>query len=65
MADKIRSDAEAMIEQEAGRHRDEMRREVVGLAMQLAEDILEAQVSDDDRARLNDEYVKNLQEMAQ
>jgi len=63
-AEKIKRDATLVIEQEQVRHQLEMRREAVGMAMEMAEKILSEKLSDADRQRIDQEYIENLRGMS-
>jgi len=61
VAERIRRDAEAAVDRELGRARSELSQEAADLAIELAERMLEQNVTDADRARLVDEFVERLE----
>jgi F-type H+-transporting ATPase subunit b len=63
-ADRIRREAQAVIEQELLRGREVLRDEAAELTVRLARDLLSRQVSDADRERLLDEFVQSVEQGA-
>jgi F-type H+-transporting ATPase subunit b len=63
-AERIRRDAQAAIEQEARRAREELRHEAAELAVELATKLVREQVTEADRTRLLDEFVGRVQQGA-
>ncbi len=61
LADRIRADARAAVQQEVERARARLRREAADLAVEIATELLREQVGDEDRARLADEFVESLE----
>ena len=61
LAERIRADARAAVQQEVERARAELRREAADLAVEIATELLREQVADDDRERLVDEFVETLE----
>jgi F-type H+-transporting ATPase subunit b len=59
-ADRIRRDAISAIEQELRRARDELREEAAQLALELAAERLEREVTGEDRDRLLDEFIDRV-----
>jgi len=64
-AERIRKDAHTAVEQELRRAREELREEAADLAIQLAGEMLSAQVSEDDRDRLVDEFISKIDQPGQ
>jgi F-type H+-transporting ATPase subunit b len=60
-AERIKADARAAIEQELRRSRDVLREEAADLALELAENLLRAQVNDSDRERLVTEFIERVE----
>ena len=60
-AERIRRDAESAVDRELDRARTALREEAADLAVELAERMLSEQVTDDDRARLVDEFVQRIE----
>ena len=60
-AERIRSDAHAAVEQELRRARERLRQEASELAIEIAAERLEEQLTDDDRSRLLDEFVQRIE----
>ena len=63
-AERIRSDAHVAVEQELRRARDQLREEAAALSIQLASELLQAQVTDTDRDRLLDEFIAKIEQPA-
>jgi F-type H+-transporting ATPase subunit b len=61
-AERIRGDARAAIEQETRRAQALLRDEASSLAIELAEGVLEREVTDADRARLVDEFIARIEQ---
>jgi len=61
-AERIRSDAHVAVEQEVRRARDQLREEASALSIQLASELLHAQVTDTDRDRLLDEFTAKIEQ---
>ena len=61
MADRIRRDATVAVEMEFRRAREELREEATRLAMKLAAERLEREVTDADRDRLLDEFIDRIE----
>lgn len=61
LAERIRADARAAVQQEVERARAELRREAADLAVEIATELLREQVGEDDRTRLVDEFVETLE----
>jgi F-type H+-transporting ATPase subunit b len=61
-AERIRSDAHVAVEQELRRAREQLREEASALSIQLASELLQAQVSDADRDRLLDEFIAKIEQ---
>jgi F-type H+-transporting ATPase subunit b len=61
-AERIRSDAHVAVEQELRRAREQLREEASALSIQLASELLEAQVTDTDRDRLLDEFIAKIEQ---
>ncbi len=61
LAERIRADARAAVQQEVQRARAELRREAADLAVEIATELLREQVGEEDRARLLDEFVETLE----
>jgi F-type H+-transporting ATPase subunit b len=61
-AERIRSDAHVAVEQELRRARDQLREEAAALSIQLASELLQAQVTDTDRDRLLDEFISKIEQ---
>jgi F-type H+-transporting ATPase subunit b len=61
-AERIRSDAHVAVEQELRRARDQLREEAAALSIQLASELLQAQVTDTDRDRLLDEFIAKIEQ---
>lgn len=59
-AERIRRDASAAIDQEVRRSRAALRDEASALAVELAAQLLEERVTDDDRSRLIDEFIDRV-----
>ncbi len=59
-ADRIKADALAAVEQELRRAQSDLRKEAADLAVDMAEEILRAQVGDRDRDRLADEFITRV-----
>ncbi len=64
VAERIRRDAEAAVDRELDRARLALRDEAADLAVELAERMLEQNVTDADRARLVDEFVERIERPA-
>ena len=62
-AEKIEKDAEAAVNLEIAKAKEQLQREAVQLAVALAEDLLKKNFNNDDDARLIDEYVKKVGEL--
>jgi F-type H+-transporting ATPase subunit b len=60
-AERIRRDAQAAIEHELLRARARLRQEAADLAVELASETLRRQVTDADRERLLDEFVRTIE----
>lgn len=60
-AERIRRDAEAAVDQEVTRARQELRAEAAELATQLAAELLQQNVGDEDQRRLVDEFVSRVE----
>jgi F-type H+-transporting ATPase subunit b len=60
-ADRIKSEAVAMVDQELRRARSELQDEAANLAVDLAAEILREQVSEGDRERLADEFITRVE----
>jgi len=60
-AERIRRDAHAAVEQELRRARDRLREEASELAIEIATQRLEEQLTDDDRSRLLEEFVERIE----
>ena len=60
-AARIKADARAAIEQELRRAREVLREEAADLALELAENLLRAQVDDGDRERLVTEFIERVE----
>jgi len=63
-AERIRSDAHVAVEQELRRAREQLREEASALSIQLASELLQAQVTDTDRDRLLDEFTAKIEQPA-
>jgi F-type H+-transporting ATPase subunit b len=61
-AERIREDAHAAIEQETRRAQALLRDEASSLAIELAEGVLDREVTDADRARLVDEFIARIEQ---
>jgi F-type H+-transporting ATPase subunit b len=61
-AERIRSDAHVAVEQELRRAREQLRDEASALSIQLASELLQAQVTDTDRDRLLDEFTAKIEQ---
>jgi len=61
-AERIRSDAHVAVEQEVRRARDQLRDEASALSIQLASELLQAQVTATDRDRLLDEFIAKIEQ---
>jgi F-type H+-transporting ATPase subunit b len=61
-AERIRRDAVVAAEQEVRHARESLRAETADLAVRLAGEILHTQVTEDDRARLVDDFVERVAE---
>jgi F-type H+-transporting ATPase subunit b len=61
-AQRIRADAHVAVEQEVRRAREQLRDEASALSIQLASELLEAQVTDTDRDRLLDEFITKIEQ---
>jgi F-type H+-transporting ATPase subunit b len=61
VAERIRRDAEAAVDRELARARSALGQEAADLAIELAERMLEQNVTDADRARLVDEFVERIE----
>jgi len=61
-AERIRSDAHVAVEQELRRAREQLRDEASALSIQLASELLQAQVTDTDRDRLIDEFTAKIEQ---
>ncbi len=61
-AERIRSDAHVAVEQELRRAREQLREEASALSIQLASELLQAQVTDTDRDRLLDEFTAKIEQ---
>lgn len=61
-AERIRSDAHVAVEQELRRAREQLRQEASNLSIQLAGELLQAQVTDTDRDRLLDEFIAKIEQ---
>jgi len=61
-AERIRSDAHVAVEQELRRAREQLREEASNLSIQLASELLQAQVTDTDRDRLLDEFIAKIEQ---
>jgi F-type H+-transporting ATPase subunit b len=61
-AERIRRDAQAVIDQELRRSRDALRAEAAELTVRLAGDLLSRQVTDADRERLVDEFIQGIEQ---
>ena len=61
-AERIRSDAHVAVEQELRRAREQLRQEASALSIQLASELLQAQVTDTDRDRLLDEFTAKIEQ---
>jgi F-type H+-transporting ATPase subunit b len=61
-AERIRNDARAAVDQELRRAREQLRDEASALSIQLATELLEAQVTDTDRDRLLDEFIAKIEQ---
>lgn len=59
-AERIRGDAHVAVEQELRRAREQLREEASALSIQLASELLQAQVTDTDRDRLLDEFIAKI-----
>ncbi len=59
-ADRIKQQAQAEVEQEVTRAREQLRGEVVGLAVTGAERVLQAEIDQDKHARVVDDLVESL-----
>lgn len=60
-AERIRRDAHAAVDQELRRARERLREEASELAIEIAAERLEEQLTDDDRSRLLDEFVQRIE----
>jgi F-type H+-transporting ATPase subunit b len=60
-ADRIRRDAGTAVEQETRRAREELRKEATQLALDLAGDLLRQRMNDQDRTRLVDEFIQQVE----
>ena len=60
-AERTRRDAHAAVEQELRRARERLREEASQLAIEIAAERLEEQLTDDDRSRLLDEFVQRIE----
>jgi F-type H+-transporting ATPase subunit b len=60
-AERIRRDALAAVEQELRRAHERLREEASQLAIEIAAERLEEQLTDDDRSRLLDEFVQRVE----
>jgi F-type H+-transporting ATPase subunit b len=60
-AERIRRDALAAVEQELRRGHERLREEASQLAIEIAAERLEEQLTDDDRSRLLDEFVQRVE----
>jgi F-type H+-transporting ATPase subunit b len=65
LAERIRSDATAAIDQELQRSREILREEAADLAVELARRLVRETVDDADRARLVDEFIERIEADAQ
>jgi len=63
-AERIRRDARSAVDQELRRAREELRREVAELAVELAADTLRTRVNDADRSRLVDDFIETIEHSA-
>ena len=63
-AERIRRDARSAVDQELRRAREELRREVAELAVELAADTLRTRVDDTDRSRLVDDFIETIERSA-
>jgi F-type H+-transporting ATPase subunit b len=61
-AERIREDAHAAIEQETRRAQALLRDEASSLSIELAEGVLDREVTDSDRARLVDEFIGRIEQ---
>lgn len=64
-AERIRSDAHAAVDQELRRARERLREEASELAIKIAAERLEEQLTDDDRSRLLDEFVQRIEQTSE
>ena len=64
MAERIKATAQFTIEQETASAKAELKREITDISAALAEDMLKANINDDDQARLVDEYLERVQREA-
>jgi F-type H+-transporting ATPase subunit b len=60
-AERIRRDAQAVVDQELRRSRDALRAEAAELTVRLAGELLSRQVDDADRERLLDEFIQSIE----
>jgi len=60
-AARVRRDGAAAVAQEERRAREALRREAADLAIELAGEILRQQVTDNDRARLAEEFIAHIE----
>ena len=61
VAERIKRDAEAAVDQELRRARNELRDEAALLATELAEKLMREQIGDPDRERLLDEFITRIE----
>jgi F-type H+-transporting ATPase subunit b len=60
-AERIRADAQAAIEQELRRAREQLREDASDLAIELAGERVRDQITDSDRSRLLDEFIDRIE----
>ena len=64
-AERVRNDARTAVDQELRRAREELREEAANLAIELAAEMLRAQVTDADRDRLVEEFIATVEQPTQ
>ena len=62
-AERIRRDASAAVDQELRRAREELREQATQLALKIAAERLEREVTDADRDRLLDEFIERVEQL--
>lgn len=63
MAEKIKAEAEKSAAYEVSRARSELRREATRMAVEIAEELVKKNFTDEDQSRLVDEYMKKVGEL--